>query len=160
MSNNGNLLISNHGRVIPSKTDTVNAKRQMRRFNILVLMCLLTGCQHARSFLNMNSNSSSPFLGLELSVDAGNADAGKLTADGPLRRNEKTSAPLPSVAVTDDAAPMQLAAMDDTSRQFVKTSDLRQHTGNLKYALPTADLGKDPQQAAEVREIMDRLSGS
>jgi hypothetical protein len=67
---------------------------------------------------------------------------------------------LRTIALTGDAAPVQLAAIDDTSRQFVKTSELRQHTGNLKYALPTVDLGKDPQQAAEVREIMDRLSGS
>ncbi len=160
MSNIGNLLLSNHSRVISSKTDTVNAKRQMRRFNILVLMCLLTGCQHARSFLNMNSNSSSPFLGLELSVDAGNTNAGKLKAGEPLRGNEKTSVPLRSVSMPDDAAPVQLASMDDTSRQFVKTSEQRQHAGNLKYALPEVDLGKDPQQAAEVREIMDRLSGS
>ena len=132
----------------------------MRRFNILVLMCLLSGCQHARSFLNMNSDSSSPFLGLELSVDAGNTDVGKLTTDGPLSATENASTPLGTVAVTGDAAPLQLAAMDDTSLNFVKTSQLRQHTGNLKYALPTVDLGKDPQQAAEVREIMDRLSGS
>ena len=107
----------------------------------------------------MNSDSSSPFLGVELSVDAGNTGGGRLTTDDPSA-TKNSSTPLRTVAATGDAAPMQLAAMDDTSLNFVKTSQLQQHTGNLKYALPTVDLGKDPQQAAEVREIMDRLSGS
>ncbi len=138
----------------------VNAKRHMRRLNILFLMLLLTGCQHARSFLNMNSNSSSPFVGLELSVDAGDTNSGTLATDEPMRNNGGASAQLRSAAATADGPPMQLAAIDGTSRNFVKTSKMRQDTGNLMYALPAVDLNKDPRQAAEVREIMDRLSGS
>jgi hypothetical protein len=132
----------------------------MKRFNFLVLMCLLTGCQHARSFLNMNSDSGSPFLGLELSVDAGNTSAEKLLTDSRRHQKDDAATTLRTAAATGQSAPVQLAAMDDTSRNFVNTSELRQHTGNLKYALPAVDLARDPQQAAEVREIMDRLSGS
>jgi hypothetical protein len=132
----------------------------MRQLSILVLMFLLTGCQHARSFLNMNSNSSSPFLGMELSVDAGNTGSGAVSTGVDAQQAEDSLTPLRTSGPSGDAPTMQLAAMDGTSRNFVKTSDLRQHTGNLKYALPPADLDQDPRQAAEVREIMYRLSGS
>ena len=138
----------------------VSVKRQMRRLNLLFLMLLLTGCQHARSFLNMNSNSSSPFVGLELSVDARDANSGTLKTGDTIRNGEGTSAPLQSVGATDDGSSLQLAAIEGASLNFVKTSKLRQQTGNLRYALPAVDLDQDPQQAAEVREIMDRLSGS
>lgn len=37
---------------------------------VALLLMVSTGCQHARSFLHMNSDSPAPFLGLELSVDA------------------------------------------------------------------------------------------
>lgn len=36
----------------------------------IALLLISTGCQRTRSFLHMNSDSPSPFLGLELSVDA------------------------------------------------------------------------------------------
>ncbi|MEO2031229.1 MAG: hypothetical protein ABGZ35_03995, partial [Planctomycetaceae bacterium] len=35
-----------------------------------LLVTLLAGCKYDRSFLNMNSDSGSPFLGLQWSVDA------------------------------------------------------------------------------------------
>ncbi len=42
----------------------------MKRFSILIAFCTVAGCQQARSFLHMDSNSPTPFMGLELSVDA------------------------------------------------------------------------------------------
>ena len=42
----------------------------MKRFLILIVFCTIPGCQQARSFLHMDSNSPTPFMGLELSVDA------------------------------------------------------------------------------------------
>ena len=108
----------------------------------------------------MNSNSSSPFLGLELSVDARDTDSGTPTTDDTARNSKRASARLRSAAATDGGPSMRLAANDGDSRMFVKTSKLRQQTGDLMYALPAVDLSKDPRQAAEVREIMFRLSGS
>ena len=138
----------------------VNVNPHMRHLSILFLTLFLTGCQHARSFLNMNSNSSSPFLGLELSVDARDTNSATPATDVDLKKTAGSSIPQGSALATADGASVHLAAMDDGSHNFVATSELRQHTGNLKYALPTVDLDKDPRQAAEVREIMDRLSGS
>ncbi|MEO2015988.1 MAG: hypothetical protein ABGZ53_16635 [Fuerstiella sp.] len=108
----------------------------------------------------MNSNSSSPFVGLELSVDAGDTNSGTLATDGTMRNGGRASASLRAAAANDDGPTLRFAAIDGVSRNFVKTSQLRQDTGNLKYALPAVDLNKDPRQAAEVREIMERLSGS
>ncbi|MCP4175905.1 MAG: hypothetical protein GY758_34620 [Fuerstiella sp.] len=108
----------------------------------------------------MNSNSSSPFVGLELSVDAGNTNSETLATDDTMRNSGDASAPLRSAETTDAGPAVKLAAIDGSSRNFGNTSQLRQDTGNLKYALPATDLNKDPRQAAEVHEIMERLSGS
>lgn len=43
----------------------------MRRLLIPVMLFSLTGCQQIRSFLHMDSNSPTPFMGFELSVDTG-----------------------------------------------------------------------------------------
>ncbi len=44
------------------------------RFSVsFLLLTLLCGCQYDRSFLNMDSNSGVPFLGLQMSVDASDA---------------------------------------------------------------------------------------
>jgi len=42
----------------------------MRYFVSFLLVALVSGCQYQRSFLNMNSDSGAPFLGMQLSVDA------------------------------------------------------------------------------------------
>ena len=42
----------------------------MRFVACFLLVTLLAGCKYDRSFLNMNSDSGSPFLGLQWSVDA------------------------------------------------------------------------------------------
>lgn len=43
----------------------------MSRLLIVILFYTLCGCEQTRSFLHLDSNSSSPFMGLELSVDRG-----------------------------------------------------------------------------------------
>ena len=55
----------------------------MRFATCCVLVFVLTGCQYDRSFLNMNSNNGSPFLGLQLSVDAGETQTG--SAEEPIQ---------------------------------------------------------------------------
>jgi len=42
----------------------------MRICAFLICVTVLTGCQYERSFMNIDSNSGIPFLGLQLSVDA------------------------------------------------------------------------------------------
>ncbi len=45
----------------------------MRCAVVLLVTVFLTGCRYERSFLQMNSDSGVPFLGLQLSVDARDA---------------------------------------------------------------------------------------
>lgn len=45
----------------------------MRLLACCLLTLLLTGCQYENSFLNLNSDSGVPFLGLQMSVDARDA---------------------------------------------------------------------------------------
>ena len=55
----------------------------MRLIASFLLMTLLTGCQYDRSFLNMNSDSGIPFLGLQMAVDA--SDSRKDSAREPIK---------------------------------------------------------------------------
>lgn len=45
----------------------------MRLLACCLLTVLFTGCQYENSFLNLNSDSGVPFLGLQMSVDATDA---------------------------------------------------------------------------------------
>lgn len=45
----------------------------MRCLACLLILTAVSGCQYERSFLNMDSNSGVPFLGLQMSVDASDA---------------------------------------------------------------------------------------
>lgn len=47
----------------------------MRFVACFLMVTLLAGCKYDRSFLNMNSDSGSPFLGVQLSVDATDSQA-------------------------------------------------------------------------------------
>jgi len=57
----------------------------MRLLCSFLLVTLLTGCQYHRSFLNMNSDSGVPFLGLQMSVDASDAQQDDASADASVQ---------------------------------------------------------------------------
>ena len=58
----------------------------MRLLSSFVLLTLLSGCQYDRSFLNMNSDSGVPFLGLQMSVDASDAQQKNRSADASVQQ--------------------------------------------------------------------------
>ena len=62
----------------------------MRLFSSLLLFILLTGCQYDRSFLNMNSDNGVPFLGLQMSVDASDAQQKNKAEDASIQRASGT----------------------------------------------------------------------
>lgn len=106
----------------------------MKRLLYLLLPLTFAGCQQARSFLHMNSNSSSPFMGFELSVDARD---------------------------THDRNAVSLQYADDG--RVTSTSDIkavRAERGQKADAQPTMDLASHPVDATEVEDIMSRIAGS
>ncbi len=42
----------------------------MRSIVCILFLTILSGCEYERSFMNLNSDSGVPFLGLQMSVDA------------------------------------------------------------------------------------------
>lgn len=131
----------------------------MNRFLILSLASLMfTGCQHARSFLHMDSNSSSPFMGLELSVDASD----RLPAS-TREYSVKTASVVATEFETERAVPASLSIESDhelTNEGFVATSETRENTGSLKYSLPTVELNDGSTDADEIDAIISRFPGS
>lgn len=111
--------------------------------SISLLALTLTGCERTRSMLQMDSNSGSPFLGLQLSVDA------QETHDRNVAEidvsNEATQTP-----------PIQ-TARSKRSADFVLTSQSRINNSKLKYSLPKADLSRNVEAAAEIEDIRRRL---
>ncbi|APZ93891.1 hypothetical protein [Fuerstiella marisgermanici] len=106
----------------------------MTRLILATLLLGFTGCQQARSFLHMNSDSPSPFLGFELSVDARDVH---------------------------DSNAVQLRHADDTPMNSATTiKAVRSNTREEKYALPLMDLASHPVEAAEIDDIMSRIAGS
>ena len=130
----------------------------MTRLICLMILGGLAGCQTLRSTLQMDSNSRSPFLGLQWSVDR-----------TPTRREESMNLAKSGMqgaigyAGSSDVTPeavrtVSLESPADRSG-FVPTSNSKAHSGNLKYSLPTRTLKNDPERAAEVSDIVNRLSG-
>lgn len=99
----------------------------------------------------MDSNSPSPFLGLELSVDA--HDAQQQDGGVPVRTVSSDSATSSDSLLGDriDAAP-------DT--RFVTTSESLEHSGSLRFSLPAVELKAGSTDAEEVDAIMNRFPGS
>lgn len=110
-----------------------------------------TGCQHARSFLHMDSNSPAPFLGLELSVDA--KDSQTKTDQNPIQ-----TASLESTKSDQNVSNAPSQRQPDP--QFVTTSESGEHSGNLKFTLPALEIKAGSNEAEEVDAIMSRFPGS
>ena len=124
----------------------------MKRISIIVLVVFActcaSGCQHARSFLQMDSNSSVPFLGLQLSVDAGDAQQ----QSGGLDRNVNT------MTLRAKDAELQAASLSPTGSHdaFVKTSSRSPQDATVKLSLPLVDVTSEPQVQADVENILSR----
>ncbi len=113
----------------------------MKQLLILTALFVFSGCQQTRSFFHMNSNSPSPFMGLELSVDAGDSQ----NEDG-LRKSSDND-----LTVT----PVMLTQVSEHNRSLKDDAD-----GKTLYSLPAVELGSNATEAAEVDDIMARIAGS
>lgn len=138
-----------------------------------LLLILFTGCQQARSFLHMNSDSPAPFLGFELAVDASDVQQRQLRQDSS-RTLPTTTMPTSTIAVSnfldsdqdnsgnEASQPETLrraGVTSETQTAFVATSDSGPQNGTLKYSLPTVDLLNGGVEAEEVDAIIDRFPG-
>ncbi len=131
----------------------------MIRLLLAVFLLLPVGCQHTRSILQMDSNSSSPFLGLQLSVDASEGIEKKNNS-----RQEPRLANIATVSRRTEVQPAQaktgtVVASVARNTGFVSTAESRAQTSNLKYSLPAVNLEDNPREAAEVEDILSRISG-
>ena len=106
-----------------------------------LILLSLTGCKYDRSFLNMDSNSGSPFFGLQLAVDSGSRPpASHEKKEDTLRAARPSDHP----AVTPhrrtprsaSQAPMLFTRAPATVRNGLeRTSDLRDLNTNVRYSL-------------------------
>ncbi|MCA9049818.1 MAG: hypothetical protein KDA89_13875 [Planctomycetaceae bacterium] len=122
----------------------------MNTGGLLLLLAAAGGCRHVGSSLHLDSNSRVPFLGLQWAVDRTEPqDSGAAT----------TAALVPPVA--GGTAGIQPAVLREAMRSdrtnFIPTAKSRSHSGNLKYSLPARDLSTDPEAAAEVQDLINRL---
>lgn len=132
-----------------------------------LLLMLFTGCQQARSFLHMNSDSPSPFLGFELAVDANDAQQRQLRQESSHTIPPTATAALSPFANGQNRSGKQKsgpatphrAGVTATQTSFVATSDSGPQNGSLKYSLPTVDLLNGGVEAEEVDAIIDRFPG-
>lgn len=87
-----------------------------------LVLCCCSGCKYDRSFLHMDSNTGSPFLGLQLSVDAAQGKRGP-------HQHESSLTQVASVAprVTDREYPAEIPDIPglrgDAAGTMVRTSD-------------------------------------
>ena len=146
--------------------------RTMKKLTLIALLALhLTGCENARSIMQMDSNSGSPFLGLQLAVDAEDVPPAEVAALPPTAASPAAVSPTAISPAALAPAALSPAALAPTANgqhwlhsaqatgeaDFVLTSQSRVSSGNLKYSLPKVDLARDTAAAAEVDEIRARL---
>ena len=115
---------------------------------ILALMLLsLSGCKYDRSFMNMDSNSGSPFFGLQLAVDSGSRAPLNSRSAGDIDRPTPPFQRYPAIPEHSKSAagsqpPVMLTRSAATKfGGFESTSDARELKTNVRYSLqaPTTD---------------------
>jgi len=116
----------------------------MRSVVCILFLTILSGCEYERSFLNLNSDSGVPFLGLQMSVDA--RDFGGKASD------EEDSVRMVSVSTSRPQIPVQAASARAQSPQWVSIPASLSNTGQpQQFRTETRD--EDP-----IAEIERRLS--
>lgn len=98
--------------------------------------------------MQMDSNSGSPFMGLQLSVDAKAPAGAEVAISGGSETDEH-----PEFA----RGLIKTVSSPSRSADFVPTAGSKANTGNLKYSLPSLDLSRNPETAAEVEDILTRI---
>jgi len=135
----------------------------MRFLISLVIIVSLTGCQYDRSFMQMNSDSGSPFLGLQLRVDASDLrtdDASEeervqIASSSESRSSEWQSSESRSFV----RGPFLLTGGDgQNAARLIPTSRVAESDSSVRYSLPEQVTLDGTQQAAEVESIFRRMS--
>lgn len=122
------------------------------KYILLSTLILFTfaGCERTRSFMQMDSNSGSPFMGLQLSVDAKQRVGNDLiVAADSMATDSSTRSPL--------SVPFKSVSGRNAKLDFVETASSKLDEGNLKFSLPKVDLSNSPDAAAEVEDILTRI---
>ncbi|MEZ6122722.1 MAG: hypothetical protein R3C49_06035 [Planctomycetaceae bacterium] len=125
---------------------------------ILAVVILLSGCSQPRKFLQMNSNSPLPFLGLEFSVD------GRDRSAAPSRRLVSLrSMPSPSNIFGRRSEDEQRVVLNDTESHRSSAIQARAITTEQiepgdRISLPEIDLTPGGNDRAEVDEILSRFA--
>lgn len=108
-----------------------------------LILLSLTGCKYDRSFMNLDSNSGSPFFGLQLAVDSGSRPPGP----GEHTENiDRAVSPRSRSQVIPDHSepesetrPHMLFTRTATAQRngFESTSELREWSSDVRYSLQT-----------------------
>lgn len=107
----------------------------------------LSGCKYDRSFMNMDSNSGSPFFGLQLAVDSGSrppVNSNRSKNDKPHPQAGRRYPVIPDVgrSAAESHPPILLTRTASSKPDgFERTSDARELKTNIRYSLqaPTTD---------------------
>lgn len=169
--------------VRPKRCRSFGNSTAVRSAALLLVLFSGVGCRNVRSIFQMDSNSPSPFLGLQLSVDRSkirHADVARtdqpstLDSDRLLSRHILTSTASGEFQSSEDARAAETTAVDNDrsyrrsaasgqstsdESEFFHTADSRMNRGDLKYSFPLVDLKTDHETAAEVQDILNRLNG-
>jgi hypothetical protein len=114
----------------------------MRSIVCILFLTILSGCKYERSFMNLNSDSGVPFLGLQMSVDA--RDSSRKSSDHSVI----------TVAMSADRAqiPIQAESARAQSPQWVSIPASPSNAGHTQQ-VRTVSADEDP-----IAEIERRLS--
>lgn len=138
----------------------------MLRATFILACCFaFTGCEHTKSFLHMNSDSPSPFFGLQLAVDR-NTPAVQLPA--VPADQDISAAEFADQSVDDPTAPeradtdqtgIMLAGTSSPNRRprFSFTTSTAALTGDVKMALPELPAKPGTPTGDEAALILEKL---
>lgn len=139
----------------------------MTRLILILTCCLsLTGCERSKSFLHMNSNSPSPFFGLQLAVDADSPSVQipkmmKDSSQPPADSADLPSHYLASARSLPNATEQASAAMQSLDKSdFRFTASENRMNGDLKMSLPKSKPKSGSPEADQLADLLHRLKRS
>ncbi len=125
----------------------------MRLLISFVFVASLAGCQYDRSFMQMDSNNGSPFMGLQLRVDASDRQADDA---GEKDRVDLADSSKPAIS---SQGPFYLTGSSSRdSARLVPTALASEFTSNVVYSLPPTAAVDGQGSSPDVDAILRRMS--
>ncbi|MEZ6059588.1 MAG: hypothetical protein R3C19_04430 [Planctomycetaceae bacterium] len=116
-------------------------------------IALFAGCEYDRAFMQMDSNSGSPFLGWQLRVDASDRRRNTVSDSDRIRLADSAAPEATS------RGPIYLATSGGRQTvRLVPTALATEFTSSVQYSLPEHAATGQPDQSAEVESIFRRMS--